>query len=75
LKLVEYDPPCHECAAHDRRTTHIFTGDPDFDHSIEMCANRDLPARLSIYLSPVATAYRPRNAYTGGAYYGYHGDD
>jgi hypothetical protein len=75
MRIVEHNPPCYECAAHDRRATHILTGDPDFDHSLEMCANTDLPYRLAIYLSPTATAYRPRTNYAGGAYYGYHGDD
>lgn len=65
----------HECCAKDRRNTQNLTGDPDFDHAIEMAANRDLPHRLHLYLIPAATAYQPRTGYRGGAYHGYHGDD
>ena len=64
----------HEYAPKMYRSTRIRTGDYDFDASLAICKNADVPARLKLYLlhDDPDTFYSYRTAYNG--YGGYSGD-
>lgn len=65
---------CHTCAPKGWRDVPFVTGDYDMDATIEHRGNRDMPARLNLYLKRgKQNAYGYLTAYDG--YSGYHGDD
>jgi hypothetical protein len=63
----------HTCAPLEWRDVDILTQDYDFDASIAMCRNPDMPHRLALYLSDFSGSYGTRSAYDG--YDRYSGDD
>jgi len=63
----------HLCAPLEWRDVDIITQDYDFDASIAMCRNPDMPHRLALYLSDFSGSYGTRSAYDG--YDRYSGDD
>ena len=62
-----------DCAPPNRRQVERVTGDPDFDYSITMTKDKDVPARLRLYILTDEPGYGPRTGYDG--YSGYSGDD
>ncbi len=64
---------CHVCSPKGWRDTPNVTGDYDFDATIEHRNNKNLPARLWMYVKRSDTAYSPRTGYD--SYHGYSGDD
>jgi hypothetical protein len=67
---------CHDCAPKAWHNVPKVTGDYDLDATIMHRKNKDMAARLNMYLATprvVAGAYGPRSGYTHQG--GYHGDD
>ena len=64
---------CHDCCPKSWRAVPKLTGDYDLDATIEHRSNKNLPARLEIYVKRGANVYGPRTNYRG--YHGYSGDD
>jgi hypothetical protein len=64
---------CHVCAPKDWKTVPDLTGDYDFDATIMHSKNRDLPARLALYVKGPKNAYGPRTGYN--SMHAYSGDD
>ena len=65
----------HQYAPKMYRSTQIRTGDYDFDASLAICRNTDVPHRLKLYLASTdpSTFYSYRSGYN--AYGAYSGDD
>lgn len=63
----------HQCCPKEWRQTHDITGSYELDASIERCGNKDLPARLEMYLGGPTHSYGYRTGYSG--YSGLAGDD
>lgn len=64
---------CHSCCPKAWRNVPVLSGDYDFDATIEHRSNKDLPARLNLYLKRNSSAYGPVTNYDG--YHNYRGDD
>jgi hypothetical protein len=65
--------PCHQCAPKEWQHTPNLTGSYELDAVIHHNGNKDIPARLEMYLDCADNGYRPRTGYSG--YHGYSGDD
>lgn len=63
----------HQCCPQEWRRTPDLTGSYELDAVIHKNPNRDIPARLRMYLDQSDTLYGPRTGYSG--YHGYSGDD
>lgn len=65
---------CHDdCSPKGWHDVPQVTGDYDLDATILHRSNKDLPARLALYVKHRVNAYGPRTSYNG--YHGYSGDD
>jgi hypothetical protein len=62
---------CHECAPKEWRTTPDMSGSYELDAVLVRSSNRDLPARLRLFMEN-EVAYGARTGYDG--YHGYGGD-
>lgn len=57
---------CHDsCSPKGWHDVPKVTGDYDMDATIEHSGNRNLPARLNLYLKRGGTAYSQRTSYSG----------
>ena len=65
---------CHDCAPKGWHDVPVLTNDYDLDATILHRGNKDLPARLNLYVKHKGmNAYGPKTGYNG--YHGYSGDD
>lgn len=63
----------HRCCPQEWRNVPDLTGSYELDAVIHKNSNRDIPARLEMYLDRSDPLYGPRTGYSG--YHGYSGDD
>ena len=65
--------PHHQVAPAEWRRTPDLTGSYELDAVIARNSNKNLPARLDMYLDKGDNIYGPKTGYSG--YHGYSGDD
>jgi len=73
MKIPRHSHPTHECAPKVWRDTPQITGCYELDAGIMRNENRDLPARVRMFIEPNNNLYGPKTGY--GGYRGYSGDD
>ena len=65
--------PCHTCAPKLYRHTPQITGSYELDAGIARNGNKNLPARVAMFVEPNDNIYGSKTGYSG--YHGYSGDD